>query len=218
MTADMQQSLYRAARADDRAEVARLLKELVFKSDRDEDIKQGLALTIDMATENMATFSLTVLCFQSGATGLFDYLAEKDPAEVRRIAPKLVGAFDAVSFARPIAALGADKSFMEGGLLSAAVSQGDIETVKWMIDQGVDVNVRGASDDGAMLPFSAADKIEDPALRDEMKTHLFKAGFATAKDDVRAAYESYEAARQERSAANALSRLKSRARGPGLRL
>ena len=218
MERDVQEEIYQAAKRGDRANVNRLLKELILTDDRDEDTKRAFSMTIDMATKNMATLSLTVLCFQGGAHGLFRHLAEHDPKEMLRIAPGLAAAFEDVSFARPIAALGADKSFMEGPLLVKAVTEGDLESVRWMIEQGVNVNAKGEAADKPEHPLIAAEKIENAALREEMKSVIFKAGIDTAEGAAKEALEAYQAMRQEHIAADTHARLKAQAGKPGLKL
>lgn len=218
MGADIQQELYEAAHRGDRGAVNRLLKELILTGDKDEDTKNAFAVTIDIATKNMATLSLTVLCFQGGAHGLFRHLAEHDPKEVLRIAPGLAAAFENVSFARPVLALGADKSFMEGPLLVKAITENDIETVQWMIEQGVDVNAKGEAADKKEHPFLAADSIADKDAQALMKSVIFEAGVKTAKGADREMFENYASTRQERIAADAQAQLKARQRGPGLKL
>lgn len=215
---DLQEAIYQAAKRNDRAAVNGYLKDFILTDDRDDDTKLAFAVTIDIATKNMSTLSLLVLSFQGGAHGLFRHLAEKEPENILKLAPPLVAAFGDMSFVKPIAALGADKSFMEGGLLVKAVTEGDLDMVQWMIAQGVDVNSTGTASDKPLHPMRAAESIESAETREKMKAVIFEAGIATATGTGREALEAYDAERQERSASETRARLKSHSSGKSLRL
>lgn len=150
----LQDALYRAARAGDRAAVAAHLKKLILTDDRADDEKSAFAATIDIAAENMATLSLLVLCLQGDATGLFRHLAEKEPAEILRVAPPLVAAFENLLFVRPLAQMGADPSFMNGRLLEKAVASGDLALAGWMLENGADA--KSPENARAMAAYEAA--------------------------------------------------------------
>jgi len=170
-----QQALYLAAKEDEKEIVSYFLKTLFEPPNRSEDDAKAFASTIDIAVSNMGTLSLLTLCLQGNAQGLFRYLAETRADEVRSMLPALISATGALEFVRGAVALGADKSFMDGAVFSAAVASGDTDLVEFMIAEGVDVNSLGAG--GACLhPLYHAALLEDHGLRVHMAMLLDRAG------------------------------------------
>lgn len=103
---EIQESLYNAAKADDRQQVGALLKKLILTDDRPKGDHGAFSVTIDLAAGQMATLSLLVLSLQGSATGLFRYLAETHPDDIRRMAPPLVEATGNMLFVGALADMG----------------------------------------------------------------------------------------------------------------
>ncbi|MDE1151430.1 MAG: hypothetical protein PW788_02740 [Micavibrio sp.] len=170
-----QEALYLAAKEDEKEIVSYFLKTLFEPPHRTEEDAKAFASTIDIAVSNMGTLSLLTLCLQGGARGLFRYLAETRPDEVRGMLPALISATGALEFVREAVALGADKSFMDGPVFSAAVAAGDVGLASFMIAEGVDVNSLGAGD-ACLHPLYHAALLEDHGLRVHMSMLLDRAG------------------------------------------
>lgn len=133
---DLQERLYQAAKADDRPAVTRLLKETILPQ-KPQNEHGAFSVTIDLAAGQMSTMSLLVLCLQGNATGLFRFLAESKPDDIRRMGPPLVEATGNMLFVEPLARLGVDASAF-GPLGQQAlkdlkqpdIAQGNLEKVK----------------------------------------------------------------------------------------
>ena len=178
-----QQALYFALQEDARDIAAYFIKDL-FK-DRDEETQKAFAATINIAlVPQGGILSQFVLALQGGATGLFRHMAETKPDEVRRMAPALIVALEALDFIKPALAIGCDKEFMNGAVLSLAVAKGDTALVEFMLENGADPNVRENAkqptpDDTTKKPrhcLHEALKLEDEGLRLHMLQLLHNAG------------------------------------------
>lgn len=105
----LQEKLYQAAKADDRSAVAALLKQTVLPQ-KPQNEHGAFSVTIDLAAGQMSTMSLLVLCLQGNATGLFRFLAETKPDDIKRMGPPLVEATGNMLFVEPLAKLGVEPS------------------------------------------------------------------------------------------------------------
>ncbi len=173
---DQQGALYRAAKEDDRFQVAHILKEMFDASPHiPRDELGAYYATIDAVTPKMAHMSLVVLSLQAGATGLFRYLAEQKPDDTQRIAASILPVMGKLEFVKPLAALGGDPQFMSGALLAKAVERADIDLLNFMVAQGANPNSI-AHMQPPRHPLAVAAEIGDMVTRRAVVDLLLSAG------------------------------------------
>lgn len=216
---EMQDAIYRAAKDDDRAMVAALLKGMFDQSSVKRDELSAYYATIDAVTPKMAHMSLVVLSLQAGATGLFRYLAEQKPDDAQRIAVSILPVMGKLEFVKPLAELGADPQFMSGALFVQAAGQADIDLLKFMIAQGANPDST-AHMQPPRHALSAAADIDDMATRRAVVELVLSAGatWDAMPDDARKlAQERYVESRQADIAQEALRNLKQSAQKRNLK-
>ncbi|HYD19285.1 MAG TPA: hypothetical protein VEF76_12485 [Patescibacteria group bacterium] len=212
---ELQDAIYRAARENDTASVAQLLKDMFESSDLPRADLPGYFATIDSVTPRMTHMSLVVLSLQAGAMGLFRFLAEQKPEETKRIASAILPVMGGLDFVRPLVALGADPSFMAGALAAGAVQNGDLALVAFMAEYKTDFNSTAHMHPPRHV-LGAAGGIADLSLRCRMTELLLANGArwdameGPAREQAQAAYNE---SRQGEIAQETLRQLKEKSRG-----
>ncbi len=134
--------------------------------------------SIDNAVAAMGHGPLLLAAVNYRASGLFRFLMDMKPDETLRMGVLVCQKTSDAGFVRPLIAAGADPSFAAGDILNTAVRCGDIETVRFLLEKGVDPNILplGSSPSGGRHALVDAAYLSDRDMMREMVTLLLRHG------------------------------------------